>query len=301
MRRVFDSFLLFNEIDLALLRLETLHEVVDTFVIVECAMSHGGIPKPFFFEIYKDRFAKYLPKIHYYKLHELPPLRDESIESRTELGIYNYNKMYDALKECAASSDDIVIISDLDEIPDPVYVSMLPHYLSQHSHVVFVQTYMKYFVNHLQYFNLRDWAGCVACRFRQVELETPMGIRRGQKTPRSAHLLFGTRPSEHFYLENSGWHFTYFGGAAAVATKYRNSLEELGDLSYNQIPPLVDIDYNAFDRRKSSPELVQWISTLSDQIIPMQEYNEVSELFPNLPPALLKEPDRYPFCFWLEQ
>ena len=69
---IYDCFNFFNELDLLEIRFYTLYEVVDKFVIVESNKTHSGIPKDFNFENNKDRFKKFLDKVEYIKLTDVP-------------------------------------------------------------------------------------------------------------------------------------------------------------------------------------------------------------------------------------
>ena len=63
--KIFDVFLLLNELDLLEIRLEALYEYVDYFVITEINETFSGIAKPFLFEKEKKRYQKYSDKIIY--------------------------------------------------------------------------------------------------------------------------------------------------------------------------------------------------------------------------------------------
>ena len=69
---IYDCFNFFNELDILEIRFYTLYEVVDKFVIVESNKTHSGIPKDFNFENNKDRFKKFLDKVEYIKLTDVP-------------------------------------------------------------------------------------------------------------------------------------------------------------------------------------------------------------------------------------
>jgi len=70
--KLYDCFTFFNELELLDLRLMTLNDVVDFFVLVEANRTHTGAPKEFIFEKNKDMFAEYLDKIIYVKIEDLP-------------------------------------------------------------------------------------------------------------------------------------------------------------------------------------------------------------------------------------
>ena len=54
MRKVYDCFTFFNELDLLEVRLNELYNSVDYFVIAEANMSHSGRPKEYILEQVKE-------------------------------------------------------------------------------------------------------------------------------------------------------------------------------------------------------------------------------------------------------
>ena len=71
-RKVFDTFLFFNELDLLELRLNTLDAVVDYFVITEAKVTFSGKPKPLFYHENRNRFKKFENKIIYNLIEHTP-------------------------------------------------------------------------------------------------------------------------------------------------------------------------------------------------------------------------------------
>lgn len=116
MPRLFDCFCFFNEVDLLRLRLETLDSVVDTFVIVESGWTHSGQPKPYCFN--PDAFAQFRHKIRYIQDADCPggvnhPWQNEN---------HQRNQIIHGLS--GADPEDLILVSDLDEIPNPDVVRM---------------------------------------------------------------------------------------------------------------------------------------------------------------------------------
>jgi hypothetical protein len=298
--KIIDTFLFFNEIDLLELRLETLYDQVDYFCVVEANQSHGGLNKPYFFEEYQDKlFKKYKDKIIYHKVDGLPPLKDDTLESRQLLSRYGYNQIAIALVGLGLCEDDIIIFSDLDEIPDPAMIKWIPALLRTDPVVVMVQEYYRYFVNNHQDFKHKDWAGSVVAKFSDFSKFEPFDLRFGVEYPRSGHFLYGTRDRRIKYLENSGWHFTYFGGNLAEKIKFRQSLEALGDADVTEIFPLANINLN-YQARYLDKELMIWIDSLVNSIIKIKSYEDGIIKYPNLPIPILNDPKKFGFVFWLD-
>ena len=112
--KVYDCFTFYNEFELLELRLKSLWDVVDCFVLVEADKTQSNIPKPFYFNERKAEFAEFLPKIrHLMGKMDLPykGVGDWVIEHAQR------NLIAQGLQD--AAPDDLIFISDLDEIWAP--------------------------------------------------------------------------------------------------------------------------------------------------------------------------------------
>ena len=114
---VYDCFQFFNELDILKLRLRILNPVVDKFVISEATTTFSNIPKPLYYEENKEMFAEFSDKIIHVVVDDTPPgdthVRDTFQKSAVGRG----------LKDC--TDDDIIIFSDLDEIPNPEKIKQI--------------------------------------------------------------------------------------------------------------------------------------------------------------------------------
>ncbi|MBO6196917.1 MAG: glycosyl transferase GT17 family protein, partial [Butyrivibrio sp.] len=110
---VYDCFPFFNEVDILKLRLNILNPYVDRFVIEESTVTFSGEPKELVFEKYKDQFKEFLDKITYIVVDDTPI---EGADTYVR-DYYQKNNLIKGLKD--ATSDDVIIMSDADEIPCP--------------------------------------------------------------------------------------------------------------------------------------------------------------------------------------
>ncbi len=110
---VYDCIPFFNEIDILKLRLNILDPLVDRFVIEEARYTFSGQPKELCFEKNRELFKEFLPKIDYIVVDEC---RDEM--TTHERDNFQKNFLINGLKNVA--DDDVIILGDADEIPDPV-------------------------------------------------------------------------------------------------------------------------------------------------------------------------------------
>ncbi|GLJ52849.1 hypothetical protein SUGI_1125850 [Cryptomeria japonica] len=122
-RRVFDAILFSNEVDMLTIRWQELNPVVTKFVILESNTTFTGLPKPLNFAINRKQYKFAEPKLKY-RIYapSLPtslgqnPFYEEAIQ-RVEL-----DKL---IREAGILEDDLLIMSDLDEIPSAHTINIL--------------------------------------------------------------------------------------------------------------------------------------------------------------------------------
>jgi beta-1,4-mannosyl-glycoprotein beta-1,4-N-acetylglucosaminyltransferase len=136
---LYDCFTFLNELDLLEIRLNILNEVVDKFVIVEATRTFSNQLKPLFFADNKERFRRFSDKIIHVVVDTYPP-----IESAWTIEQYQRNCIANALTAC--HDDDVILISDLDEIPRP---EKIREYRDTQGIKVFEQSMFYYFLNYL--------------------------------------------------------------------------------------------------------------------------------------------------------
>ena len=112
--KVYDCFTFYCQFELLELRLKSLYDLVDYFVIVESNKTFSNKSKPFNFLERKDEFKEFFPKIRYVMEKDNIPFRgpgDWAIEANQR------NNIMRGLED--AQPDDLIFISDLDEFPSP--------------------------------------------------------------------------------------------------------------------------------------------------------------------------------------
>ncbi len=226
---IYDAFTFFNELDLLEIRLNTLASVVDKFVIAEATRTHRGKPKQLLFEANKSRFSAFLPKIIYIKVDDL--LSEEEINKDPyNLAWVNENRQRNALKRglIEARANDIILLSDLDEIPRPEIVAQLESVLDGSTRGVrFRMSAYYYYLNYLNYTKPVWEMGTFAARYRVfgdnaylsrtlMGRFTPESENRGATMQRLRFM-----PADRD-LPHAGWHFSYLGGIEAIENKLRS-------------------------------------------------------------------------------
>ena len=157
--KLIDCFMYFDE-DLVLdIRLNTLKNNVDRFVIVEATKNHAGEKKNLKFKI--ENFQKFKDKIKYVVVDDLP----SEVKSPKKGWHENHardqfqrNSMERGYKDC--HDDDIIMISDIDEIPNP---KKLNEFDIKNKYACFLQ---KNFQSKINLLNVTDgdWPGTKICQ-----------------------------------------------------------------------------------------------------------------------------------------
>jgi beta-1,4-mannosyl-glycoprotein beta-1,4-N-acetylglucosaminyltransferase len=225
---IYDCFMYYDEDVLLEFRLNYLNQHVHKFIIVECGYSHRGLRKKFNFNI--NKFKIFKDKIIYIQiknkpnnLHVIKKSDDENTKCIKHISNgyiwdhYQRNKIIEGLKDC--NENDIVIISDLDEIPN---LENQDFSKVQEKLIFFKQKFLFYKFN-LIYKN-KDWYGSRACRFK--DLISPQWLRdiKYKKYPLWRFDRFFTRKkySDILYIENGGWHYTNLKSAEDIFKKLKN-------------------------------------------------------------------------------
>ena len=217
---IYDCFSFFNELDLLEIRLNVLKDVVDKFVLVEAGETHSGKPKPLHFKENAARFAAFRDRIVYVCVEKFPGV------CTTDWARENYqrNAIADGLK--GAKDDDVVLVSDLDEIPRP---EKIVEFAGRPGAKVFDQTYYAFYLN---YRNVRQqwWHGTRMVSYRDFchafdgvdvyeDEFLPPAVNEGTTASKIRCRRLPRSRGGQQIVKNGGWHFTCLGGAEALAKK----------------------------------------------------------------------------------
>lgn len=208
---IVDTFMFYNEFDVLEIRLNTLDPYVDLFVLVEAEVNHVGGPKELFYENNKERFSKWHSKIKHIivKKDECPT--DRSPWSREK---YQRECISRGLQD--VPDDAIVMISDVDEIPDMSMFKWehLPH------RVISLHMWM-YMYNFNFLFTGEPWVGTVVTTADLVKIH-------GINFFRDSRWKFPT-------IRYCGWHLSSFGDEKHVLNKMRTFAHALDDNNHKHL------------------------------------------------------------------
>ena len=214
---LYDCFTFFNELDLLEIRLNVLNDVVDKFVIVEADRTFSNRLKPLIFAEHRERFRMFSGKIVHVVIDMFPALG-----SAWEIEQYQRNAVARGLEGCC--DDDVILISDLDEIPSPQKVL---EYANTPGVKLFEQKKFYYFLNYL---NVTDPVWCQGTKMLSYrDFKTGRGCMEEIYDPNfMASVNAGVTATRVRLMKNAvhvkdgGWHFSYIGGYEAIADKIRS-------------------------------------------------------------------------------
>lgn len=204
---IYDCFTFYNELDLLEIRLRLLDQHVDRFVLVESNRTYAGKEKPLIFDGNRQRFSRWLDRIitvsppaeayanAWFSIDWKQPFPGNCMEAlhRNELSSINPH-----LKE-----DDLIMQSDVDEVPDPLAFDACKHLLAEgHQCIRLAQKNHYFFVN----YGRGNWPGTIFMTAGFFKAHLPHKIRVDETLERAS-------------CPNAGWHWSFLGGIEGIRAK----------------------------------------------------------------------------------
>ena len=248
--QIFDCFMYFDEELVLDVRLNTLDKYVDYFVIVESKFTHKGEKRNLKFD--HKKFEKFKNKIIYLVYNEQPKevqiIKDT--DSNNIIGskyimnaVYRENGQRNFIKEglSQANDDDIIMISDVDEIPDLININ----FKNIKEKIIMFQQSMFYYKFDLKIPDLL-WTGTKACKKKYFF--SPQWLRNVKDKK-----YFFLRPDIIFskkkyydikFINPGGWHFSNIKSAEDIEYKLKSYLHhrefDVQPLSTNEIKKIIE-------------------------------------------------------------
>ena len=215
--KIIDCFNYFDEDMMLEIRLSTLFDYVDEFVICEATLDHAGNEKKLNFDIKK--FNKYEKKIKYIVINDLPKIVKSfkknwhTAHARDQ---FQRNALVRGLIDC--DPNDIIMISDLDEIPNPKRIS---DFKEEDKYACFVQG------NYLFKLNLLNssepkWFGTRICR--KKDLKSPQWLREIKSKKIPFYKFY--KPKFDKFIMDGGWHFSSVKSVEGIYKKLNSYSEQ---------------------------------------------------------------------------
>jgi beta-1,4-mannosyl-glycoprotein beta-1,4-N-acetylglucosaminyltransferase len=215
-KKIIDCFTFYNEMDLLTYRLNILNDVVDYFVIVEATHTFIGKEKMLFFNENKHLFEKFHEKIIHIIVDDFPYKYPNINIYKSEQWV-NENFQRDQIKrgldKLYLNDEDIITITDLDEIPDPNTLLKIKN------------NEIKIDINTLRldfyYYNLNSKI------YNEVWNKTKIiSFKKYKELSISCNSI---RHIDCQYIDNGGWHLSYFGDSKFI----KNKIEQFAHQEYN--------------------------------------------------------------------
>ena len=206
---IYDCFQYFNEDHIVDLRLNILNKYVDYFVISESTKTHQGKNKKLNFNV--DNFPRFKDKIKLvisdYK-EEINFSKHVGGESPIEQ--HQRNSLIEGIKD--ASPNDIIILSDSDEIPD---LNKLSEIDQKKKFIAFSQKMFMYKLN-LQNLNESNWIGSKITKKKFISTMQNLRNLKFKEYP------FWRLDKRNLQIINGGWHFSYLQSPEEILNKIRS-------------------------------------------------------------------------------
>ena len=289
--KVYDCFMYYDEDTVVDIRLNCLDPYVDKFIIVESKFTHSGKKRNLLFDI--NKFNHFKNKISYFVLDHEPngievvnDKDDEDLKSHkyifNAIKRENYHRNYivTGLKE--ANPEDIIMVSDADEIPNLEKLDLK----KIKSKLIFFQQKMFYYKLNL-YMDSFNWFGTKVCK--KKDLISPQWLRNIKDRTYSfwrIDTLFSKVKYQNIYFVNDGgWHFSNIKNAKALEEKLKSYLHhrefdieplsvEKIDKIINEKKPIYDLKV---DQRESKFNKGQKLTTIDLKLLPDYIQNNIEK------------------------
>jgi beta-1,4-mannosyl-glycoprotein beta-1,4-N-acetylglucosaminyltransferase len=207
--KIIDCFTFYNELELLTYRFNLLNDIVDYFIIVECNHTFIGKEKKLFFNENKHLFENFNEKIIHIIVDDLPykynnvDICNDDVWNNEIFQRNAISRGINYIKDLSQS--DVIIISDLDEIPDPYTLDKI-----KKGNIIVEINILE---QDLYYYNLNT-------RFQSKWHHSK--ILSYQKYIELNASCNDIRHIQCSIISNGGWHLSYFGDKYFIQNKIQN-------------------------------------------------------------------------------
>ena len=245
--KIFDCTTFYSEHLMMDLRFNILNDYVEKFIVCESTISHSGKKKKLNFDI--NNYPKFKDKISYIIIDEEPKdiigLKNglaKPHEKRSD-SLKRINLSYDYMIKAIdkASDNDLIMLSDNDEIPN---LKSKQFKNSTKNIIIFKQLFFYYKLNLL--YDLIPWYGSKAARKKNLVSMSWLRNLKNKKYPfwRIDTLFSNTRYIDLEIINDGGWHFTNIMTAEKLYEKLTNFGHhdefELSGMTVNDLQKKID-------------------------------------------------------------
>ena len=275
--KIYDCTTFYSEHMMMDVRFSILDKYVEKFIVTESTYSHSGKRKKLNFNI--NNYPKYKDKIIYLVIDKEPndlietekdnvSKRLNSIK-RIEL---SYNYMKEAINEVA--EDDLIILSDNDEIPNLGSKSFLK---SKKKVILFNQLFFYYKFN--LFYDLLPWYGSKACKKKSLKSFSWLNNIKTKKYPfwRIDTYFSENKMIDIEVIKDGGWHFTNLKSPEDLLEKFKNfghhdEFEE-SRITLEKLKNYIDNDIVFYNHFADQKDLNKWnfnykLKKINDDFLP---------------------------------
>lgn len=209
---IIDCFIFHDELDMLEFRLAELEDAVDYHVLVEASQTIAGYEKELYFDTYRDRYSRYASKIVHIAVDDMPGIEPKCRACHTgqryqsqcwEQEYHQRRCIGRGLEALKLSHEDVVIVGDCDEIPDPETIANYRDTGIADGMFALDQDFYYY---NLTCKHLTQWDFARIFKYGQY---LAMG-----RDCQAIRYYKQVQP-----VAAGGWHFSYFGGVEAILRK----------------------------------------------------------------------------------
>ncbi|MDR0221085.1 MAG: glycosyl transferase GT17 family protein [Lachnospiraceae bacterium] len=271
---VYDVFPFFNELDILKLRLGVMDPYVDRFVIEEAAHTFSGLEKELVFDKNREMFAEYLPKIDYIVVSDSPPEMNPH-----QRDYYQKNHLLNGLKE--AGEDDVIIFSDVDEIPNPLVLEKI---IAAFDPAKIYHLAQRMFHGYLNREEVSAQIFSITREFEGIERLKWLGTKVFAKRSIPEAGIVYIREADVssplcVRVDEGGWHFSYMGGHGEkdVAKRVSDKIISAAHQEYNDPDTLAEISDKVILGRDFLGSTAQFARVEIDESFPLYLRENLTE------------------------
>ena len=223
--KIFDCTTFYSEDLMMDLRFNILNDYVEKFIVCESTISHSGNKKKLNFDI--NNYSKFKDKITYIIIDEEPEgivgqknglaePHEKRSDSLKRINL-SYDYMIKAISD--ASDNDLIMLSDNDEIPN---LDSNQFKKSKKNIIIFKQLFFYYKLNLL--YDLIPWYGSKATKKKNLLSMSWLRNLKNKEYPfwRLNTLFSNTKYMDLEIINDGGWHFTNLMTAEKLYEKLTN-------------------------------------------------------------------------------
>jgi beta-1,4-mannosyl-glycoprotein beta-1,4-N-acetylglucosaminyltransferase len=199
-----DAFIFYNEVDMLMYRLKTLSDSVDKIILVESTRTFMGNEKELFYDLnQKKRYKKFRSKVTHIVVQDMIEHPDVAKGEVWGNEARQRNRIDEGISKLNLDDEDIIVISDVDEIPNLDKIKNLN-------------------INDIASLEMDVYYYNIECKNKTQKFFATKVCTYATylKFDRSAQKIRTCQTKN--VIQNGGWHLSYFGNIEFITNKIRN-------------------------------------------------------------------------------